>query len=169
VRRATPSRGAPQKCSCEQGKTMQWDTIADQWLWLSAAAVILAFVGAFAIYSSNKPKPHDAKNPYDAIQDRQEGWTPTGRIDFSNSQSPGDFILQAEDTRIVDSIGGVEHREIRWRKATLDEAKAVVVAYYAQRNLAMAANFVVRSSNSGEPRQEAQLGKEEAPEEKSEG
>jgi hypothetical protein len=38
------------------------------------------------------------------------------------------IILQAEDTRIVDSMGGVEHREIRWRKATLDEAKAVVVA-----------------------------------------
>jgi hypothetical protein len=102
------------------------------------------FVGAFAIYSSNKPKPHFAKKPYDAIQDRREGWTPTGRIDFSNPQTPGDVILQAEDTRIVDSMGGVEHREIRWRKATLDEAKAVVVAYYAQRNLAMAANFVVK-------------------------
>jgi len=67
-----------------------------------------------------------------------------GAIDFSNPQSPGGFILQAEDTRIVDSIGGVERREIRWRKATLDEAKAVVVAYYARRNLTMAANFVVK-------------------------
>jgi hypothetical protein len=148
---------------------MQWDTIADQWLWLSTAAVILVFVGAFAIYSSNKPKPHFAKKPYDAIQDQREGWTPTGRIDFSNSQSADHFVLQAEDTQIVGSIGGVERREIRWRTATLEEAKAVVVAYYAQRNLTTAANFVVRSSNSGEPRQEAQLGKEEAAEEKSEG
>jgi hypothetical protein len=140
------------------------------------AAVILVFVGAFAIYSSNEPKPHCAKEPYDAIQDRRQGRTPTVRMDFSNPQTPGDFILQTEDTRIVDSMGGVEHREIRWRKATLDEAKAVVVAYYAQRNLATAANFVVRSSNGNtrratfaEPGQEVEPVRDETPEVKSEG
>ena len=42
-------------------------------------------------------------------------------------------------------MGGVEHREIRWRKATLDEAKTVLVSYHAQRNLTMTANFVVSS------------------------
>ena len=67
--------------------------------------------------------------------------SPTGRIDFSDSQSTGIFILRAEDCRIVDSSVG--HREVRWRTATLDEAKDVVVAYHAQRNLAMAADYVV--------------------------
>jgi hypothetical protein len=42
-------------------------------------------------------------------------------------------------------MGGVEHREIRWRRATLDEAKTVLVSYHAQRNLTMTANFIVSS------------------------
>jgi hypothetical protein len=37
----------------------------------------------------------------------------------------------------------MEHREIRWRRATLDEAKMVLVSYHAQRNLLMSANFIV--------------------------
>ena len=71
-------------------------------------------------------------------------------------------------------MGGVEHREIRWRKATLDEAKAVVVAYHAQRNLAMTANFIVsspirRRSGIDNEQQKTQLGKDEAPDGKSGG
>lgn len=79
----------------------------------------------------------------DAISDEQDGWTPTGRIDFSDPQSTGIFILRAEDCQIVDSIGGVGHCEVRWRTATLDEAKDVVIAYHTQRNLAMTADYVV--------------------------
>ena len=71
-------------------------------------------------------------------------------------------------------MGGVEHREIRWRKATLDEAKAVVVAYHAQRNLAMTANFIVSNNDPRKFRvEERQLKsspvKEGQPEVKSEG
>ena len=57
-------------------------------------------------------------------------------------------MLQVEETQIVDSLGGVEHREIRWRRATLDDAKMVLVSYHAQRNLLMSANFIV----TGPPR-----------------
>ena len=39
------------------------------------------------------------------------------------------------------------HREIRWRTATLEEADSVLIAYHAQRNLAMAPNYIVTSSN----------------------
>ena len=113
-----------------------WDVITAQWPWFSVAAVLLILVGLFAAYKSK---------PGAAIPDQKNGWTPTGRIDFSDPASNGFFILQVEDTRIVDSIGGVEHREIRWRCATLDEVKSVVVAYHAQRNLAMAANYIVSS------------------------
>src|SRR5271165_6594697 len=138
---------------------MHWDTITDQqWLWFGAAGVLVVLVAFLAWYSFLRSKPHDA-----VISTQQDGWTPTGRIDFSNSQSADHFVLQAEDTQIVGSIGGVERRQIRWRTATLEEVKAVVVAYYAQRNLTTAANFVVRSSNSdtrrattGEPRQEVE-------------
>jgi hypothetical protein len=67
----------------------------------------------------------------------------TGRIDLVDPHSNGEFALQVEETQTVNSPGGVEHREIRWRRATLDEAKMVLVAYHAQRNLLMAANFIV--------------------------
>jgi hypothetical protein len=144
------------------------DTITDQWIWFSVAGVFAILVVVVAVHNFYKSKPSDV------IQGQQEGWTPTGRVDFTDPQSIGNFILQAEDTRIVDSIGGVERREIRWRKATLDEAKTVVVAYHAQRNLAMTASYMVsssirRKSDLDNERQKAQLGKDEAPDGRSQG
>jgi hypothetical protein len=121
---------------------MQWDTISDQWLWIGAAVVFVIFVAALAVHSLRKPKPPNKTKSNAAAQN---GWTPTGRIDFVDPQSRGDFMLQVEETRIVDSVGGIEHREIRWRKARLDEAKTVLVSYHAQRNLTMTANFIVSS------------------------
>jgi hypothetical protein len=154
---------------------MVWDTIdnlrnaiADQWLWFSAAAVLVVLVGLLAAYKFYKAKP------YKPIQHKQDGWTPTGRVDFIDPQSTGNFSLQAEDTRIVDSVGGVEHREIRWRKATLDEARTVVVAFHAQRNLATTANFIVsapirRGSGIDNEQQETLPGKDESPDGKTQG
>jgi hypothetical protein len=126
---------------------MQWDTITDQWLWFSAAAVFLVLFGALAAYYFYKPKAHDATKPYDTIRNQQDGWIPTGRVDFFDRQSIDNFILHVEETRIVDSTGSVEHCEIRWRTATLEEADSVLVAYHAQRNLVMAPNYIVTSSN----------------------
>lgn len=148
---------------------MQWDTISDQWLWFSAAAVFLVLFGALAAYYFYRPKAYDATKSYNAIQN-QEGWIPTGRVDFFDPQSIGNFILQVEESRIVDSIASVGHREIRWRTATLEEADSVLVAYHAQRNLAMVPNYIVTSSNvirrdsdlPIEQHQEAQLEKDEA-------
>ena len=121
---------------------MQWETIPDLWIWLSAAAIFMVFVAAITARSLRKSKPH---NKIKSNAAAQNGWTATGRIDFVDPQSKGDFVLQVEETRIVDTMGGVEHREIRWRRATLDEAKTVLVSYHAQRNLTMTANFIVSS------------------------
>jgi hypothetical protein len=121
---------------------MQWDMISDQGLWIGAAAVVVIFIGALAAYRLKKPKSHHRALSNVAPQN---GWTATGRIDFVHPQSSSEFILQVEETRIVDTMGGVEHREIRWRRATLDEAKTVLVSYHAQRNLTMTANFIVSS------------------------
>ena len=103
-----------------------------------------------------------------SIPDQRDGWTPTGRIDFSDLDSTGSLSCKLRTPEIVGSIGGVEHREIRRRKATLDEAKTVVVAYHAQRNLAVAANYVVSSravmrpnSSPKNEHQETPLGKNE--------
>jgi hypothetical protein len=62
-------------------------------------------------------------------------WQPTSKIDFHCAEIPKDdkvpaaFLLRVEDYRTVESISGVEHVEIRWRNATLAEAKSVVVAH----------------------------------------
>jgi len=117
------------------------DAITNQWLWFSAAGTV--FVAVFTAYGYYKLRPRRAIRN----QQGEDGWTPTGRIDFVDGGSDN-FILQAEDTQTVDSIGGVEHRQIRWRKATLDEARAVVAAYHARLNLTMTGNFTVRSLKS---------------------
>jgi hypothetical protein len=136
------------------------DAVANQPLWFGLAGVLAVLLGVIAAYNLYRSKPHEA------IPNQQDSWTPTGRIDFSDFQSTGNFVLQAEDTRIANSIGGIEHREIRWRKATLDEAKTVVVAYHVQRNLAVTANYVVSSramlrpgSDPKDEHQEAQSGR----------
>ena len=40
----------------------------------------------------------------------------------------------------------MEHREIRWRRATLPEAKMVLESYHAQQNVAMSATFTGNAS-----------------------
>jgi hypothetical protein len=102
---------------------MQW--ITDQWPWFIAAAVFFLFVVSIA-YSFYQQSPDDE------IQIQDDGWTPTGRIDFAGDQSIGGFILQVEETQVVESIGGIEHRQIRWRKANLVETKGVIADYCAQ-------------------------------------
>jgi hypothetical protein len=80
---------------------MHWDElISNQLVWFGAAAVLVLLAGNFAAYRRYKPKPHNS------APKQQDDWSPTGRIDFLNPQSTDNFILQAEDTRIVDSIGG---------------------------------------------------------------
>jgi len=130
------------------GDGMTWDAILQQWPWFAAAAgLFVVFVVVFALY---KPKPKRQPEKSDVAADKR-AWVLTGRIDFVDPRSLGELVLQVEETRIVNSPGGVEHREIRWRRATLDEAKMVLVSYHAQRNLTMSANFIV-SAPSGTKR-----------------
>jgi hypothetical protein len=129
--------------------TMLWDAITNPLFWFgSAIFFIVIFFGILAAYSFRKRDPyHYVVKTDDNIQSDDGSWTPTGRIDFIDPRSSGHFILQVEDTRIVESMSGVDLREIRWRNATLDEAKVVVVTYHAHRNLTMRSNFSVTSAN----------------------
>jgi hypothetical protein len=63
-------------------------------------------------------------------------WVPTGRIDFASKldsnddpNQPSEFKLLVEERRIIESVAGNEHLEIRWRLATLKEAKVVAAQY----------------------------------------
>ena len=139
---------------------MTWDAISEQWPWFGAAAgVLIVVVGLLVLL---KPKSKRGPDTTSSAVDNK-GWVLTGRIDFVDPHSNGDLLLQVEETQIVNSPGGVEHREIRWRRAKLDEAKMVLVSYHAQRNLLMSANFIVsapsRAKQSGNGQTETPDGK----------
>ena len=119
---------------------MTWETIFEQWHWFAAAAGVLVVVIGLLVLLKPKSKPQ--QNTTASAAD-SKGWVLTGRIDFVDPHSAGEHVLQVEETRIVKSPGGVEHREIRWRGATLDEVKVVLVSYHAQRNLLMSPNYTV--------------------------
>jgi hypothetical protein len=122
------------------GMTITWEAILEQWPWFGAAAAVLAVV--IGLLMLLKPKPKRQSNAIGYAADNKE-WVLTSRIDFVDPHSAGEHVLQVEETRIVKSPGGVEHREIRWRTATLDEVKMVLVSYHAQRNLFMSPNYTV--------------------------
>jgi hypothetical protein len=94
-----------------------------------AALIFIVAVGSFIAL---KPKP---KRQTAGDATAKMGWTLTGRIDLADPQSVGALVLEVEETRTSESPSGVEHREIRWRRATLPEAKMVLESYHAQQNL----------------------------------
>jgi hypothetical protein len=117
---------------------LTWDAILQAWPWFAAAAAV--FVVAVGLFIALRPKPK--RQPETAADDAdQTEWTLTRRIDLADPQSVGAFVLEVEESRISLRPTGVEHREIRWRRATLPEAKMVLESYHAQQNLAMSATF----------------------------
>jgi hypothetical protein len=50
--------------------------------------------------------------------------------DPADADQPSEFKLLAEKRRIVESSAGNENLEIRWRLATLKEAKAVATQHH---------------------------------------
>ena len=103
------------------------------WLVL-AAALVVAIVG----YLVARRGGVGAAGPSEAGKVISD-WTPTGRIDFAGpsmdattADTPASFFLQAEDIRLLVSFSGIERKEIRWRKATLSEAKKVVNVFHRQ-------------------------------------
>jgi hypothetical protein len=63
----------------------------------------------------------------------KQDWTRTGNIDFHaallESPSPQPLTLRIEEKRITENAMGQDVVELRWRLATLDEAKELVVCW----------------------------------------
>jgi hypothetical protein len=103
--------------------------------WFALAIIlVLAIVGYVLARRANMDSTSVGEGAK-VIQD----WIPTGRIDFagpsmdaSNADTPASFYLQAEDIRLLVSFSGIERKEIRWRKATFNEAKRVVNIFHRQ-------------------------------------
>jgi hypothetical protein len=123
--------------------SLTWDAILSPWFAAAAAVFVIAVVFLIAIKPRSKQKPEIAHD--------KTGWVLTERIDFADSHAIGGLVLEVEETRGVVGWTGVEHREIRWRRATADEAKMVLESYNTQRNLAMSAIFAVNAHTGTEP------------------
>jgi hypothetical protein len=101
--------------------------------WATVLFVFVAAIGAIALVTLHLSSRKERK-PEENVTATSE-WQPSGKIDFhcpetvNDDKVPAVFVLRVEDYRTVESISGVQHAELRWRNATLAEAKSVVVAH----------------------------------------
>ena len=63
----------------------------------------------------------------------KQDWTRTGNIDFHaaalDSPSPQPLTLRVEEKRVMENAMGQDVVELRWRLATLEEAKELVACW----------------------------------------
>jgi hypothetical protein len=117
---------------------LTWNALLQAWPWFAAAGTVLVVAVGLFIALNVKPK-RQRETAADAADNME--WSLTRRIDLADPDLVGAFVLEVEESRIATSPTGVEHREIRWRRATLPEAKMVLESYNAQQNLAISATF----------------------------
>ena len=98
---------------------MTWEAIFEQWPWFAAASAVLVIV--VGVLFLIRPKSKRQLNTTGGAAHNKE-WVLTGRMDFVDPHSIGELVLQVEESRIVESPGRMEHRDIQWRRPTLDEA-----------------------------------------------
>jgi hypothetical protein len=111
------------------------DAGASSMFWIGLAIFLIIAVVGYLVTRRAGTAPLPLGHQGKVIHD----WMPTGRIDFagpsmdtSAADTPALFYLQAEDVRFLVSFSGIERKEIRWRKATLHEAKKVVNIFHRQ-------------------------------------
>jgi hypothetical protein len=102
-------------------------------LYWSALAVVGAIAGVLIMVFGFRRKE---KGP--VVIDKIDGilkqdWTRTGNIDFHASEASGDtpqfLILRLEERKIIETAMGQDVVQLRWRLATVEEAKEVVVCW----------------------------------------
>jgi hypothetical protein len=101
--------------------------------WIGLAILLIIAVVGYLVTRRAGTAPLPVEHGGKVIHD----WMPTGRIDFagpsmdaSAADTPASFYLQAEDVRFLISFSGIERKELRWRRATLNEAKKVVNIFH---------------------------------------
>ena len=120
-------------------ESLTWNALLQEWPWFAAAGAVL--VAAIGFLIATRPRSQRLVDSNAAV-DRM-GWAATGRIDFTDFNQLGKFVLQAEEMRIAVGSTGIQRREVRWRNATIDEAKIVLESYKDLRNFAIVPTFTV--------------------------
>lgn len=91
--------------------------------YIAFAAIAVGLVGLALSWRQPRQAQQVDADPGEVVTD----WRPTGKIDFpqTGSDAAPRFYLQTEEYRVLQSVSGTKHVEVRWRAATLDEAKRV--------------------------------------------
>ncbi len=100
--------------------------------------VIGASVGGLTMMLGFR-KPDQKPAPFGQIAGAlKQDWTRTGNIDFHasalESSSPQPLTLRVEEKRIKESAVGQDVIELRWRLATLEEGKELVICWNTKQN-----------------------------------
>ena len=100
----------------------------------AAGALIGVFAITVGLRAGRKPVPALAEIEGATKQD----WTPTGKIDFRvqdvENALPQEFVLRVEETKIIETAMGHDVTQLRWRLATLEEAKRVVLNWNSKQS-----------------------------------
>jgi len=97
--------------------------------WGVVAVIALAVSAGFIVYAIRNRRPKIVTfDERDGVL--KQDWTRTGKIDFHvikpASTSPQQLILRVEEKKIVENPMGEDVMQLRWRLATVDEAKELV-------------------------------------------
>ncbi len=94
--------------------------------WIPIAAAILIAAGAGGLIFSRRTRLQRFRAPELAAQVVAD-WRFTGKIDFDQRKlghgQAEVFVLKTEEYRVLESTSGTKRIEVRWRDATLEEAK----------------------------------------------
>jgi hypothetical protein len=100
--------------------------------WGVIAVIALAVAAAMIIYAV-RTKEQKTETFDDVGGVLKYDWARTGKIDFHvvapNSPAPQRLILRVEEKKIIENPMGEDVVQLRWRLATVEEAKEVVVCW----------------------------------------
>jgi hypothetical protein len=108
-----------------------------EFVWVVVAIIGVVVGGLIMVFGfrKNEQKPA-AFNHVNGVM--KQDWTRTGNIDFHaatlESPSPQPLTLRVEEKRITENAMGQDVVELRWRLATLEEAKELVVCWNARQS-----------------------------------
>jgi len=115
------------------------DYLGTPFAWSIVVVLAIAVAAAMIVYGIHTLRKKDEPDPlYGGVSGTlKEDWTRTGNIDFHvvalDSASPQHAILRVEERKIVENSMGQEVTQLRWRLATVEEAKEVVACWNARR------------------------------------
>jgi hypothetical protein len=113
------------------------EQLATPFAWSIVAVVGIAVAAAVIGYGIYTFRKKDELDPlFGGVSGTlKEDWTRTGNIDFHagalESTSPQQLILRVEERKIMENSMGQEVTQLRWRLATVEEAKEVVACWNA--------------------------------------